>query len=132
MDRPTFTKGGPSPRIRALANHDSLTRRKLAASRGVSKRSWSLELANRVEKRLGFFDFAKHRLLRHQKTTGHRSLWSMDARVSGRLPVQFDTRLTSAREIHDRVCAPHFVDPRAWPALKVAQMIKQVDGLVAS
>ena len=39
MERPTFLKGGPSPRIRALANQDRLMRRELAASVGVSSRS---------------------------------------------------------------------------------------------
>jgi hypothetical protein len=39
MERPTRMNGGPSPRIRALASHDKLTRSKSAASFGVSKRS---------------------------------------------------------------------------------------------
>ena len=39
MDRPIFAKGGPSPRMRALASQDSLTRRKSAVSFGVNRRS---------------------------------------------------------------------------------------------
>jgi hypothetical protein len=35
IDRPKRMKGGPSPRLRALASHDSLTLRTLAASSGV-------------------------------------------------------------------------------------------------
>ena len=37
MALPTLMYGGPSPRIRDLANHDELSRRKLAASFGVSR-----------------------------------------------------------------------------------------------
>src|ERR1700684_892871 len=43
MQRPIFTKGGPLPAMRALANHDRLTRRKAAVSFGVSRRSVDFE-----------------------------------------------------------------------------------------
>ena len=46
MACPIFTYGGPSPRIRALASHDRLTRRNSAASLGVSRRS--VDFASRV------------------------------------------------------------------------------------
>src|SRR5438874_12140395 len=44
MDRPILIYGGPSPRMRALASQDKLTRRKWAASFGVSRRSTLLVL----------------------------------------------------------------------------------------
>ena len=39
MERPSCMYGGPSPRIRALASHDELKRRRSAASLTVSRRS---------------------------------------------------------------------------------------------
>jgi hypothetical protein len=39
MERPTCIYGGPSPRIRAFASQEQLTRRKSAVSFGVSRRS---------------------------------------------------------------------------------------------
>src|SRR5262245_61823259 len=38
-ERPSFKNGGPEPAIRALANHETLRRRRVAASHGVSRRS---------------------------------------------------------------------------------------------
>ena len=45
MQRPSLRKGGPSPRIRALASHDRLRRRRSAASFSVSKRSLPADFA---------------------------------------------------------------------------------------
>lgn len=57
---------------------------------------------------------------------------SSDRSVSGRIPVLFDARLPSACAIDDRVCAPYFLDARARAALELAQVVKQIDGHVAS
>jgi hypothetical protein len=53
-------------------------------------------------------------------------------RVSGRIPVRFVARLRSACVIEDRVCPPHFRDARPGAAPELAQVIKQIDGHVAS
>src|SRR5271155_4466716 len=42
MERPTITNGGPSPRMRALASHDKLTRRSWLSSSGLINRSESV------------------------------------------------------------------------------------------
>ena len=62
-DRPNFTYGGPSPLIRALASHDELRRKKLAASLTVSRRSTRVDFEIEVQRRLpplGWFNFSRH------------------------------------------------------------------------
>jgi hypothetical protein len=70
MERPTITYGGPSPRMRALASHDKLTRRSWLSSfrrnqpLGVGAGLGGATIARRAGSgRLGFFDFSRHSLV---------------------------------------------------------------------